>query len=283
MVKNDFDSSMQNEWTSPEAAEHWKRQAAEREQVMGRSTQLMLIAAGVQRGSRILDIAAGTGDQSLAAARMAGPTGLVLATDISISMLRIAAEAAKQEGLTNVFTKEMDASDIDLEPESFDAVISQHGLMFIPDLQSALTNIHRVLRPAGKFAALVWSKPENNPAFSIPMSIVMRAVGLSSSNLSNSGIFSLSDPDGLTLEFQDAGFRDVLVQTVPRVYRATSAEAFLTARLASSSGAMTQALAKLSDHQRQSVLEEIIHALTPFEGPNGFEAPSESILIQGSK
>src|SRR5438067_12981712 len=78
-------------WASSEAAEVWRQGAARRAQALAVATERMLKGAGVQPGMRVLDVAAGTGDQSLLAARLVGPSGAVLATDISASMLRAAA------------------------------------------------------------------------------------------------------------------------------------------------------------------------------------------------
>src|SRR5881409_2107382 len=66
-----------------EAAEAWHRWATTLEAWLGPATELMLDLAGVTDGSRVLDVAAGAGGQTLAAARRAGPGGRVLATDIS--------------------------------------------------------------------------------------------------------------------------------------------------------------------------------------------------------
>jgi ubiquinone/menaquinone biosynthesis C-methylase UbiE len=77
-------------------------------------------------------VAAGTGEQTLAAAWRVGLTGAVLAIDIAAQMLSLATEAAAQARLWNVETRLRDARDLDLEPESFDAAISRLG----PPLQT---------------------------------------------------------------------------------------------------------------------------------------------------
>jgi ubiquinone/menaquinone biosynthesis C-methylase UbiE len=94
-------------------------------------------------------VAAGTGEQTILAARRVGSTGSVLATDIAAQMLTVAADAAEQAGLSNVTTRVMDAQRLDVEPESFDAVISRLGLMFVPDLPAALAGIRRALKRGG--------------------------------------------------------------------------------------------------------------------------------------
>src|SRR5919109_3184965 len=84
------------DWVSSEVAERRNRGRARRAQLMGPATELMLDLAEVQTGSRVLDVASGTGDQTLMAARRVGPTGSVLTTDISASMLKLAADAARE-------------------------------------------------------------------------------------------------------------------------------------------------------------------------------------------
>jgi ubiquinone/menaquinone biosynthesis C-methylase UbiE len=79
----------------------------------------MLDLAGLEPGHRVLDVAAGTGEQTLIAARRVGPYGFVLATDIADRMLACLDEAARSEGPTNVGTRVMDARLPELEPESF--------------------------------------------------------------------------------------------------------------------------------------------------------------------
>jgi ubiquinone/menaquinone biosynthesis C-methylase UbiE len=106
---------------------------------------MMLDLAGVKTGSSVLDVGAGAGDFALTAARRVHPTGHVLATDISASMLEIAAESAAHEALTNISTRVADAQHLDLASDSFDAAISRNCLMLIPDYRLALTEIRRVL------------------------------------------------------------------------------------------------------------------------------------------
>ena len=115
-------------WDSQEVAERRSRGRARRAELQRPATQMMLDLAEVRTGGRVLDVAAGTGDQTLMAAERVGPTGYVLATDISASMLKLAADAAREAGLTNVETRVMDAENIDLDADSFDAVICQLGL-----------------------------------------------------------------------------------------------------------------------------------------------------------
>src|SRR6266478_9500345 len=101
-------------WSSSEMAEHWQQDVERRRQDFAEATQRMLESAGLGPGDHVLDIAAGTGDQSILAARRVGPGGSILATDISAEMLNITAHVAKLEGLTAITTRVMDAQQLDL-------------------------------------------------------------------------------------------------------------------------------------------------------------------------
>ena len=150
-------------WGLTESADWWSAGQAARQQTLGAATEMMLDLAGVQAGSRVLDIAAGTGDSTLMAARRVSATGYVLAADISASMLGVAAEAARKEGLTNVETRVVDAQNLALDADSFDAVICRIALMLFANPGRALSEMRRVVKPGGKVAVIVFSAIEKNP------------------------------------------------------------------------------------------------------------------------
>jgi ubiquinone/menaquinone biosynthesis C-methylase UbiE len=265
-------------WSSSEAAEHWQQDVERRRQDMAEATQRMLEGAGLKPGDHVLDIAAGTGDQSVVAAHIVGPSGSVLATDISADMLNIAARVAQQEGLTAISTRVMDAEQLDLDDNAFDAVICRLGLMLIPQLQQALSEIRRVLKPGGKLAALVWSAPENNPLFSLPLAIVSKYARGASSHLPNP--LSLSDPAVFERELTQAGFHDVITLAIPFESHYASLDAFLQS---TAGRLMAGVMGQLSPQEQQQLLEEVRQSVSQFEGPHGIVAPAEFLLGVGSK
>ena len=161
-----------------EAAAAWHRWGPTLEEWLGEATELMLDLARIREGSHLLDVAAGAGGQTLAAARRVGSSGSVLATDISSNILEFAAQEARAAGLGNVATQVMDGESLDVEDESVDAVISRVGLIYFPDQQRALAEMRRALREGGRVSAIVYSTPERNQFFSIPVSIIRRRAGL---------------------------------------------------------------------------------------------------------
>jgi ubiquinone/menaquinone biosynthesis C-methylase UbiE len=266
-------------WASGDAATGWKRGAAARGRALGPLTELMLDLAGVTVGCRVLDLGAGTGDQTLLAARRIGPAGMVLATDISASMLALTQEAASAADLQNVQTRVMDAQSLELETGSFDAAMARFSLQFVPDVQRALSEVRRVLKPGGRFAAVVFSAVERNPFRAAPQAIASRLAGKQFPE-SGPGQWALNDPTTLRDAFQRAGFRDVDARPVPFVYRFPSlADALQNSK--ESQPPLVKLLDELSEVDRATAWAEIAQTLQPFAGPDGFAAPSEALTVVG--
>src|SRR5262249_57168135 len=124
-----------------------------------------------------------------------------------------------------ITTRVMDAQQLDLEDDTFDAVICRLGLMLLPNPQQALREIHRVLKPGGKLAALVWSSPQHNPLWSLPLGILSTYASGASSTGPNP--FALSDPRVFEQALTEAGFHMVSAQALPFESQYPSSEAFL--------------------------------------------------------
>ena len=264
------------------AATAWHRWGPQLETWLGSATELMLDLAGVGEGAHVLDVAAGAGGQTLAAARRAGSSGAVVATDISPAILEFAAAEARRAGLANVTTLEMDAENLTVDPESFSAVLSRLGLMYFPHRDRALTGMRRALRPGGRAGAIVFSTPDRNRFFSVPVSIIRRRAGLAPPPPGQPGPFSLGGEGVLAAAFEDAGFHKVDVRAVAAPLRMASAAECLQFER-ESFGALHQMLAGLADAQREEAWVEIEGALREFEGRSGFEAPCELLVVAAAR
>ena len=126
---------------------------------LGEATELMLDQAGVGPGSRVLDVAAGAGGQTLTAARRTGPDGILLATDISEPLLDRVRAGAIAEEVSHVYAAVADAAALDFMPGAFDAAICRLGLMHLPDVAAALRGIRLALRLGGRFSTVVYDGP----------------------------------------------------------------------------------------------------------------------------
>lgn len=268
------------EWQK--AAEGWHRWIPFISQWLGPATDLMLDLAGIKPGSRVLDLAAGDGDQSLAAAKRVGPTGYVLATDIAPNFVAFAVQSARAAGLQNVEARVMDAENLELEDASFDAAISRLGLMYLPNLHHSLREMRRVLKPGGRVSAIVFSTPEQNPFFSIPVSVIRRRTQPPPPSPGQPGPFSLGAPGVLEGALREAGFKDVETRLVSAPVRMASAGECLRWRQ-ETSGTLQQMLTSLNEAERQKVWKEIELEFKKLEGVSGFESPCEVMIGVGVK
>lgn len=225
-----------------DAAAAWDRWSEVLERRLGPATEVMLDLAGIRQGSRVLDIAAGAGGQSFAAARRAGPGGSVLATDISSNL----------------------------------------GFIYFPDRQAALRGMRRALRPGGRLAGIVYSTPEANEFFSVPVSIIRRRAQLPPPAPGQPGPFSLGEPGVVENAYERAGFSAVETRRMAAPLRLGSAAECLRFEQ-ESFGALHQMLAGLSDDARADAWAEIEQALGRFQRRGGFEAPCELIVASGTR
>ncbi|BBK32809.1 ubiquinone/menaquinone biosynthesis C-methylase UbiE [Stella humosa] len=280
-----FDAARYKETTRAQwqdAARAWNEWSPLLRDWLGPATETMLDMARIGPGCRVLDVAAGAGDQTLQAARRVGPAGHVLATDIAPAILEFAWANARAAGLANVTTQAMDGEAIDVAAESFDAVISRVGLIYFPDQQKALAGMRRALKPGGHVAAIVYGPAERNGFFAIPVGIIRRRAGLPPPAPGQPGPFSLGGPGVLEAAFHKAGFRDVETRSLPAPVRTPNAAECVRFEK-ESFGALHQMMAGLDAAGREAAWQEIEEALGAFEGSDGFAGPCEMIVGIGVK
>lgn len=248
---------------------------------LGEATTSMLDMAAVGANSRVLDVAAGAGGQTVAAARLVGPNGHVLATDVSSNLLAYAAHSARMAGLGDVVdTAVMDGESLSVDAGAFDAVISRVGLIYFPDRRRALAGMRRVLRPGGRIAAVTYSSADANAFFSIPVSVIRAAAQLPAPAPGQPGPFSLGDEAVLRAALEEAGFVDVEVRRISAPLRLpTAADCVLFER--ESFGALHQLMGPLTAREREATWARITEELAEYEGTDGFIGPCE-VLVAGA-
>jgi SAM-dependent methyltransferase len=191
-------------WQSAAAGwERWQQQIAE---TAGPVARWLVEAVDPKPGQTILDIASGTGDTGLMAARRLAGSGRVILVDQSQAMLAAAARRASRDGLSgSVQTRVMDAHHLDLPTSSVDGAICRWGYMLMDEPAAAIRETARVLRPGALVAFAVWAEPDRNPwAFVITPVLVERG-HLEPPGGDGPGMFALGDPGRLSGLVSTAG------------------------------------------------------------------------------
>ncbi len=275
-----YKQTTEQQWQ--EAAEAWHRWGPTLNSWLGPVTEVMLDMAKVGPGHRVLDVAAGAGEQSITTARRVGPSGHVLATDISSNILEYAAAEAKRLGHANIECKVLDGENLDVPEGSFDAVISRVGLIYFPDQQKALAGMKRALKSGGRVAAIVYSTPDKNTFFSTPVGIIRRRANLGAPLPGQPGPFSLGAPGVIEAAFEKAGFREIEARVIPAPLRMPDFKDCLRFEQ-ESFGALHQMLSTLDETAKQDAWREIADELAKFQTPSGFEGPCEMVVAVGVK
>ena len=276
-----YKETTRQQWQS--AAEAWHRWEPTLSAWLGPATEVLLDLTRIGPGSRVLDVAAGAGEPAITAARRVGPTGSVLATDIAANILEFAQRAAREHGVGDVVeTRVMDGEHLDLPDASFDAYLSRVGLIYFPDRQRALAEARRVLKPGGRISVMVYSTPDRNPFFSIPVAIIRRHAQLPPPSPAQPGPFSLGGPGVLEGALRDAGFGEVEVRAIPSPLQLPSAAECVRFER-ESFGALHQMMVKLTPEHQQAVWEEIEAELRQFERDGAFVGPCEMLVGAGTR
>jgi len=241
----------------------------------------MLDMADVRPGMRVLDLACGAGSQSFQAAERVGSKGIVVASDISATMLSHVREEATRLGVQNVETLECAAEDLAETSDRFDAAICRLGLMLFPDPARASAAVARALKPGGRFAPLVFTTPSSNPFMSKPMQILLRHAAKEPSPPGRPGIFALGAPKSLENKLLESGYSNVEAQVLAVRLRLDSANEALD-MMKGAFGAFRAVVAELTDQEREAAWSEVGEYLKQFESDAGWETELEVAVASGT-
>ncbi len=231
----------------------------------------VLDAASVQPGSRVLDVACGTGVLARQAAGRVGADGVVAGIDPGAGMLAVAGRLAP-----TVEWRQGTAESLPYSDQDFDAVVSQFGLMFFTDRRQALGEMLRVLAPGGSLAVAVWDTLENSTAYRVEVDLLERSAGKAAADALRAP-FVLGDPEELTELFENAGVASVEVTTQMGTARFPSIRTMVEADLR---GWLPIMGVVLEEDLIQSILAEAESALAEYvtaEGQAVFDSPAHIV------
>ena len=220
MVVDDRKAVMKSSYGA--AAQGWDRWFEWYERNFHPSIAWCCDAAGVGPGATILDLGCGTGQPALPLARRVQPGGRVVATDLAPEMLDVARRRAERAGLKNIEFRDMDAEYLDFQDQTFDAVTFAYGLMFCPDAGRVVAEIHSVLKPHGRFVAVVWDDRAKSPFVTTAGQAVAQFFPAQPPDPNVPGVFRFAKPGTFDDLLRTAGFVDVSVESRPMTLECAS-------------------------------------------------------------
>ncbi|MFT4048701.1 MAG: class I SAM-dependent methyltransferase [Solirubrobacterales bacterium] len=271
-----FRSQQQDRWNS--AASGWNTWSRLTDAAAGHICDRLVALAGVQAGSRVLDVAAGYGEPALTAARVAGENGRVVATDLSSEMLGFGRERAAAAGVGNLEFIEADASSLDFPEATFDAAVSRWGIIFEPDGEKAAASVRRFLKPGGRFAISSWGTPDQVPLLALPMRVATQRFGFVPPPPGTPGPLSRPTPAALGGLLEGGGFSDVEVELAEATFTFESPDQYADYVVAIAAP-VHAVLAESPPGTEQLLREEIVRVSSELSGGDGPVSLSNSVLL----
>jgi ubiquinone/menaquinone biosynthesis C-methylase UbiE len=263
-------------------AEKWDSWAPVVDAWFAPATQALLEMVRLKPGDRVLELAAGSGGLTLHLARVVGPDGRVIATDVGPNMVKLAARNARAAGLSNVVARVMDGENPDVSWASMDAVVCRQGFMFFTEPGDALKRLILTLRPGGSVGLTVFSTPARNGFMATALSILSRwsrPLGAPAPSSGGPGPFSLGEPGMLELMVRAAGFVDVESRAVSSPLRLPTQDDLLRFY----HDILGDLVEDLPAEVQQQAWSEVARASKAYTGPESDGAPCEILVVSGRR
>ncbi len=233
----------------------------------------MVEACALAPGMQVLDVACGPGEPALTAAARVG-SGHVTAIDVSPGMLNAARATASARGVDIAFY-EMEMERLAFPPSRFDAVTCCCGVMFAAEPVTAVREMLRVTRAAGRVAIAVWDKPRNNPFLAVVGRAVAALRQLPPPSFETPGPFRLCANGALEDLLRTAGVTQVDVSTCDVALPYESPGDYVAKALALGPG-LAERVASLTPEERIRFEQLVTEGMAPFARESGFLLPGRA-------
>ena len=233
----------------------------------------LLGAAGVDAGTRVLDVASGPGFvAAAAAARGAAATGL----DFSPAMLAVARLLHPAIGFEHG-----DAETLPYGDAAFDAVVSNFGIHHVPHPVLALRQAFRVLRSGGRVAFSVWAAPAENIAWKLLFDAIARHGDPAAAKAPAPG-GGFNTPTHCEAALREAGFTSIATRTVTAIWRHRDGAA-LVAALRAGTARMAGLIMAQDPAALPAIAADIDAGAAPYRARNGIAVPIAAVIASGVK
>ncbi len=236
----------------------------------------VLELADLKPGEAVLETACGTGLVTEKIARAVAPGGRVIATDLSGEMTQITADRLKKTSEITSSVIRADAEELPLDEQTTDAAICALGIMYYPDPLKGLKEMHRVLKPGGRTAVVIWGE-RRNCGWADIFPIVDKRVASDVCPM----FFQQGTGDTLEKTMQLAGFEDIRCERKKQVLNFKDEET--TVMAAFSGGPVALAYQKFDEETKQGAHQEYLESISSFRNGSGYSIPGEFVLATARK
>ena len=284
-----YDRRVDREEYKRAALETWSRMAPGwerwREAIEATSVPMrvwMLRELAPTAGDTVLELAAGFGDTSHAAAELVGPDSRVICTDFSPVMVDIARRRGEELGIENVEYRVLDAERIELEDDSVDGVVCRCGYMLMPDPGRALAETRRVLRPGGRVTLAVWREAERNPWISIVGRLLLERGHVPPPEPGAPGMFTMARDARVHELLEGAELTVLRLEEVPVRFAYESLDEYVR-RAQDTGGVFAQVWREAPEAEREELESRLADAFEPYAVDGGYEFPGVALCASARK
>ncbi|HKP47368.1 MAG TPA: class I SAM-dependent methyltransferase [Pyrinomonadaceae bacterium] len=265
------------------SSHYWSKHQSLIEQMYAPLTRALIETAGIEEGQSVLDIGGGAGEPSLTIAKKVGPSGRVAFTDPVAGMVESTKAEAHRRDLSNIDFHQTSAERLPFADNTFDAAVSRLSAMFFTDIDVALREVLRVVKPGGSLAFLVWASREFNPFFSVITEVLNQFVPADEEDENAPGAFRFATPGKLAAVLKSAGAADVHEREINfDTEAALDVSQFWQLRTEMSDTFRTK-LAKLTPEEVAKVREATMNAALPYFKDGRMSFPSRVLIVSGNR
>ena len=244
------------------------------------ATKLLVQAAQLRKGMRVLDIASGAGDPAITLAENIGPSG-VIAIDLILKRVVEAKQNARIKGLDRLNFLQADAQTLPFSDRAFDVITCRFGAVYFPDVEKAMEEALRVLKPGGKVLLLAWGAEEQQER----VVCIRRVLGkyerehgeVARGNFSKPGLYRFADPEPLLNILEGIGFESVKAESrvIPEVWVGTFGEYLEIGGLLS----VESHVERYSPEKQEQIRNEILTEMRRYCGGEQIRFKQSVILV----
>jgi len=257
-------------------ASDWAAQSDTLAAMADRYNLPLLEASRLVAGDVVLDLASGVGEPAFTESRMVGPDGMVIATDLSIAMV----QALQQRDFhRRLALAAADMQQLPFRDTCFDRVICRFGIMFVPEPVQALRAVHRVLKPGGRAAFMVWGEQQDQTIFTLLSDAVHAILGFPPDH-HHLQIFRFGRCGALAELFRMADFIDIAEESRTFTPLAPLDAPFWHPPLAMTFGHLLDGIAPAD---RAALDADILKRLAPLREASGYRLHAKLHIVSGSR